>query len=117
MKASTLVKTEEVVLIFDGDEPEEDRTLHLKVRPGVLTPAREAEIRAVDEDSASEPLVELMSELVIEWDMNDDNGVLIPLTREGLMNTPIIVLGLVMSGISEDFAARADEEGKISAAT
>lgn len=111
MKASTLIKSEEVVLIFDGDGPEEDRTLNLTVNPGALTPAKEAAIRASDDDD-SEPLATLVMELVSEWDLFDDEGALVGLDKDSLMNTPIIVLALVIDGIGREFQAKAAAEGK-----
>lgn len=115
MKASTLVKSEKMILIFPGDEPVEDRTLNLTVNPGALTPAKEAKIRASDEDDSS-PIAEMLADLVSEWDMEMD-GKVIDLTHEALMHVPIIVLGMVLNEISKEFQERTSDEGKDSVAT
>lgn len=115
MKASTLIRTEKMQLIFEAepgdDTPEEDRTLNLTVNPGALTPAKEAKIReADDEDSA--PLAALLTDLVSEWDMLDEEGQVIGLDLESLMNTPTIVLALVVNEIGKHLEAKAAEQGK-----
>jgi hypothetical protein len=116
MKASRLVQTEEISIIFEGDEPVEDRTLNLTVNPGKLTPAQEAAIRAAD-DNATEPLVDLILDIVEKWDLLSDEGEVIPLTKDSLMNQPIIVLGMVLNGVSEELQKQAQEQGKASAGT
>ena len=114
MKASRLVKTEDLVL-FLGDDPEaEDAaedTLNVKVNTGALTPNEQERIRQADDDDVR-PLVEVLAAVVVEWDLLDDKGKVIPLTEAALMDQPIIVLGLVLNGITTVLAARAEEEGK-----
>lgn len=119
MKASRLIKQEQLA-IFLGDDPEAedaaDDTLNVTVNPGVLTPAKDAAIRASD-DNDTGPIVDLLLDIVVEWDLVDDEGVVVPLTKPVLMDTPIIVLALTLNGISEELRKKAEAEGKISAAT
>lgn len=122
MKASQLIKHESIVLVFPDDPadptPEEDRTLNVKVSPGAMTPNRQKQVESIDEDSADvEPLVDLILDLVVEWDLLDDKGKVIPLTKAKLMDTPVIVMMLVLNEVSTVLQQSADEAGKISAAT
>lgn len=109
-----MVKTEDLVL-FLGDDPEapdaDEDTLNVTVNAGALTPNEQERIRQADDDDVR-PLVEVLSAVVVKWDLLDDQGEVIPLTKEALMDQPIIVLGLVLNGITTTLSDRAEEEGK-----
>jgi hypothetical protein len=117
MKASALIKTEDLVLIFPDDgTPEDERTLNITVSPGVLTPNRDAAIRNSEDDDV-EPIVDLIVDIVKKWDLLDDKGKVIPLKKDVLMDQPIVVLAMVLNEITSVLQAQAKDEGKISAAT
>lgn len=117
MKASQLIQTQKMTVVFEDLEgPVEDRTINVTVNPGSLTPAKQARLQAADEDDSA-TLAEMIADLISEWDLLGDDGEVIPLTLESLMNTPILVLAMVLNAVTEEFQAGASEEGKASVAT
>ena len=111
MQIANLTKTERVDLDFSEQFPElgaEETKMFVVIDPGYLTPAKEKEIAAAGEDS--EAIVDALLGVVKEWDLAD-GGKVVPLTKKALMDVPLVVLGLVLSGIGKSIAAKAEAEG------
>jgi hypothetical protein len=112
MQIAQMTKQEKVTLDFSSqfpDTPPEEATLNVTFDPSKMTAARSNEIEA--KGDSLEVLVDAVLDLVSEWDLMDGKKV-VPLTHASLMNTPSIVLGLVLSGVSEQVAKKAEAEGK-----
>lgn len=112
MQIAKMTKQETVTLDFSSefpDVPEGEATLNVTFDPSKITAAKSQEIEAKGE--SLEVLVDGVLELVISWDLMDGKKV-VALDRDTLMNTPAIVLGLVLNGISEEIAKKAEAEGK-----
>jgi hypothetical protein len=117
METSALVQSQRLVLDFSEDLPNlppEEAVINVLVDPAFLTPAIQDRLSAMDEEGSAEDMdafIEMITGLVLEWDLTE-KGVVIPLEREPLRNTSIIVLGKVLSSVSRQLAEQIKAEGK-----
>lgn len=72
------------VRIDFGDEGD----LNITFRPGGITPAREEELQVEEaEGRGLRALIGLLCEVIVEWDLLDENGAPFPLDVEALMQS------------------------------
>ena len=82
---------------YDGE------TVDIVYRPGAFTPRVEARINEAQKDSTvSQELAQILSEVIISWDVLDDDGQPLPPTIDLLMDLPLAFLSAVSVGIGED---------------
>lgn len=81
--------------IFGDEKPH----VQLEYRPGVLTPAFEAELREHGDNADGFAL--LVSKLVAAWDIEMEPGVPAPLDYESLRLMPAPLLGAVVLAVRE----------------
>jgi hypothetical protein len=78
-------------------------------RPGVITPESIAELKATDEDNATEGLIEQICKLVVTWEIEDD-GAMLPITPDNCRKLPIALLGTILRGIMKEIRMGKDDE-------
>lgn len=111
MKLSAAVSPARPVTVhFDGDD------LHVEYRPTSYTPAEVVALQeatpttgkrmsAAAQREALDRTIETMLRLIVSWDLEDEDGRTIPLTREALRDVPLNVFHEVQRAIAEDQAA------------
>lgn len=78
-------------------------TASVTYRPAAYTPELEEEIReCTNEDLPSNSLAVLLSEVLISWEVLDENGDKIPPEYENLRKMPTRFLAAVVRAINED---------------
>lgn len=105
MRLSAAVsKANTIEVEFDNEE-----TLKVEYRPASYTPAQLSKMRAEseaaaenDEDAALSRMVDTMLQLLVSWDLTEDDGTEIPLTREALQHVPLNLFNEVISAVGED---------------
>lgn len=72
-------------------------------RPSAYTPELESSIMdEMDQTRLGKMLAELLSKILIEWEIVDDQGNMIPPTKENLMKFPVTVLSQIMDTVGSD---------------
>lgn len=84
-----------------------DDTVTVRYQPSVLTPNREAAIKATAADSDNTALLETIADLVVEWDVLDAEGKPLPRTVDVLRDLPSAFLMTIFQAIGEDMAPKA----------
>ena len=82
--------------------------LSLKVRPNAMTPARELELQEADGSDAVRSLIEFFCDFVVEWDLTEDDGTVLPITPEVVGSLP----SGVMLSVLRHAQAEVDTLGK-----
>lgn len=68
-------------------------------KPSALTPTIEDELRAADDTRV---LIDVLCDMLMAWDVVDEDGQPLPLTPEVLSTIPNALLGAIMQGCRED---------------
>ena len=116
VRVGSLAKQEEDAQIRVGENDED--VVNIRYRPGALTLGAldrmgEAASSRVFDAGAFE---ELLKPILVSWDLLDDEGNPLPITREGLHQLPMEFLGELISTLAS--GAKVDaEEGKASSGT
>ena len=84
-----------------------DDTVTVRYQPSVLTPNREAAIKAAASDNDNTAMLEAISEMVLEWDVLGDEGKPLPRTVDVLRELPNAFLTAIFQSIGEDMAPKA----------
>lgn len=84
----------------------EGETVHIKYRPNVYTPAFLLNlIRLQDTTMSAETLtamVDLVKQVVAEWDVLDEDGAVWPLTEVNLQSLPLEFLAAMLRTVTDD---------------
>lgn len=97
-RISDVIKNEATVLIPAGDE-------HLSVtyRPSVITPSMQEGVMAAERTgSIQQALYGPLEQLIVTWDLTDDDGVPYGTTEEALKVVPTVALVHVLMAIFRD---------------
>jgi hypothetical protein len=87
--------------IPDQDSPDLD--LHLHYRPRAITPKMERAFQELQASGEADRVVyDSLKALIVQWDLTDDQGVVIPLEPEPLSDVPSDLLLHVFRKIQED---------------
>lgn len=102
IKLGTLTKlTKTVTHRFD----ELDESLTLTYRPRAYTATTEAAFQAaMAENRTSEAVVQMLSVMMVSWDLMDDSGEPLPTDAATLRDVPTEILGLAITAIMEDMS-------------
>jgi hypothetical protein len=107
--SSLLASTGTIEIPTPDDEP-----LVVVYRSDVMTPRLQAEFiaaqaTAMDNVASAQKAVDflcgLVCRVVVEWNMTDDDGIVIPLTREAVSDVTFAALDLILSEIGRQRAA------------
>lgn len=98
-KFSSLVQSSSTIAIKFGGE-----LLNVVFDPTVYTPAFEDLVNTTGKLVGHDAMTEMASQLLVEWDLTDDEGALIPTTVESLRQLPIHLLAAILKPIVETFA-------------
>ena len=82
----------------------EGETLNVVYNERMLTPGLIREVERLDKSEDVDGTVELLSRLLIEWDLQDEKGKPWPITRESLADLTYRELGMIQRAITEDLA-------------
>jgi hypothetical protein len=94
-KISALLAERRTIEIDIAGEP-----LAVTLSPRGYTPRVEAKLKAAEGSPwLSDGVVDLLSSILVDWDMTDDDGKPFPPTRENLEALPTVLLLAVMAGI------------------
>lgn len=96
-------------------EPGDGEELAVTYKPGILTAALENELSAYGQ--RSEGWADLVSRLVVSWELTGEDGNPYPLQKEALMALPGWMLQAVVFGIREDLSPNSKTIGETSAAS
>ena len=78
-------------------------TVSVTYRPGGITPQSEDALRElIAEQRAGASLVAMLSGILVEWDLQDDEGQPYPMDAESLRRLPTVFLSAIAEGISAD---------------
>jgi hypothetical protein len=97
-----------------GDDPED--VVNIKYRPGALTLDVADRLKTLGENEQIEVAAILLLPLLVEWDILNDDGTPLPLTREGLGKVPLVFLNRIADEMTNASRPSRDE-GKGSPAT
>lgn len=90
-------KTRKTTATYDGDE------VALTYRPGAFTPRVEARLsEAQEEGRVSQEVAAVLADVLVSWDVLDEDGKPLKPTAELLMDFPIDFLVGVTEAIGED---------------
>lgn len=111
MRISDLTRDRRTVAVQIGDG-----VVNVTYRPGGITPESEDRLREmISEQRVGASLVALLSGVLLDWDLTDDDGVPYPTTPEALSKLPTLALMAVAQAISESIRPN-PPSGEISAA-
>jgi hypothetical protein len=83
----------------------------LVYQPNAYTPQVESELRsALESNRPSAGMAELLSVVLVSWDVFDESGKLVKPTLQNLMNMPSILLGAALAAIAEDMSQDLDRK-------
>jgi hypothetical protein len=89
-----------------------DDTVTVTYRPGGVTPELEDQLRTcLTEQRGGAALVALLTHCLVEWDVVDDRGAMIPPTASRLRQLPTLFLSRVAQAILEDLRPNAASGG------
>lgn len=83
-----------------------DDSATITYRPGELTPVVENEMREAGEDGDATFLAELLSRIVVQWDLEGEDGESYPITPDDLSVLPSAFLLAVLTGVREDMTPK-----------
>jgi len=90
-------KTRTVTAAYDGDE------VTLTYRPGAFTPRIEARLsEAQEQGRVSQEVAAVLADVLVSWEVLDDEGNALEPMAELLMDFPVDFLIAVTNAISED---------------
>ena len=114
LKVSELAKeVRHMVVVVDKDDPE--AVVNIKYRPGAFTLEVADKLKALAaEEVQVEAVAILLEPVLLEWDLLDEDGAPLPVTREGLAKVPLLFLAQVVDDMQMDNQPSRDE-GKDSA--
>lgn len=104
MKLSAIEKPRAVEADF-GD----GAVLNLTYDQSLLTPRVESELAGA-RDSAQ--MAKLLALLVTEWDLTEEDGTVVALEEDRLLDVPLVVLATVIKVVASDIADDVRAEGK-----
>lgn len=87
-----------VVPYLDSD------TVKVTYQPSVLTPVAEAEYVAAAREGDNGPMLKMLSELILEWDVMESKEKPLPHTPDVLAQLPSALMTAIMTAIQEDMA-------------
>lgn len=82
-----------------------DDTVQVTYRPSELTPTREADVRAGSNDGDNGPMLSLLADMLLSWDVMSGKEPL-PHTVEVLATLPSALLTAIFNEIREDMAPK-----------
>lgn len=119
VRVGTLAKrVEKAQMVVPGGEGEADEYINLEFRPGALTLGALSRLHEAAATNEMDPgaFEELLKPILVSWDLLDDDGTPLPITREGLHKLPMEFIGELVLVLSSN--AKIDEDaGKASDAT
>lgn len=87
--------------------------LAVTYRPSELTPQNQSAIQdRIDEGEAKNILVETLCQVMITWDVMDEDDKMLPITPETLANAPGPLLLAISEAIGEDARPKPKSAGK-----
>lgn len=87
--------------------------LAVTYRPSELTPQNQSEINdKIEAGEAKNILIETLCQVMISWDVVDDEGTMLPITPETLAQAPGPLLLAISEAIGEDARPKAKSAGK-----
>lgn len=85
---------------YDGE------TVHLKYRPNVYTPAFLLNLMRLQDTTMStetlSAIVDLVKQVVADWDVLDEAGAVWPLTEANLQSLPLEFLAAMLRAVTDD---------------
>ena len=104
MKVSTLKKKVSRIYVTvpgEGEDPAE--VVWVDYRPGELTLEVSDELKAaVASGFESDVAYVMMSRVLSDWDLQDDEGRPLGVTEQAIKSVPLTFIGLIMEAIQED---------------
>ncbi len=92
--------------------PIDDETITITYRPGGFTPDTEDRLREyADDQRGGAALVAMLADVLVEWDVLDDDGKPLRPTAENLRRLPTMFLGQVAQVIAEDMRPNPQSAG------
>jgi hypothetical protein len=119
VKVGTLAKRVETArMTVPGGEGEEDEYVNLEFRPGALTLGALSRLYEAAKADTFDPeaMEEMLKPILVSWDLLDDDGSPLPITREGLHKLPMEFVGELITVLAGN-AKVDDAEGKASDVT
>jgi hypothetical protein len=116
VKVSTLAKVVEDAQMRVG--PGEEDVVNIRYRPGALTlgALKRLESAAASKDFKPDVFEDLLTPILVSWDLLQDDGTPLPITAEGLDQLPLEFIGELISTLNT--ATKPDkDEGKASDVT
>lgn len=105
MKLSDLAKeTKKLAVVYKT--PASEFTINIEYRTQAVTPGFLAEIQEVD---LMDRIAFQFERVVKAWDVTDDDDKPIPITKDGLKDIPVYLLGSLLDAIAEDRLVLDDE--------
>jgi len=102
--------TATVAVEIDGE------TLNVVYRPSGLTPETEDRLQEmVKEQRGGASLIVLLREILVSWDLLDDNDQPLPVDERTLRGLPITLLSRVAEAISDDMRPNPQSGGRSAA--
>lgn len=99
IRVSNIAKDERT---FDYEFGGESATI--TYRPGVVTTERMDALREVPEDQGDHVICQFLSEILVKWDVEKDDGSMWPTDYDGLRGLPLQFVGDVLMAIRGDVA-------------
>lgn len=106
IRISNIAKDERT---FDYEFGGESATI--TYRPGVVTTERMDALREVPEDQGDHVICQFLSEILVRWDVEEDDGSMWGTDYASLTRLPLQFIGDVLYAIRSDVAPQ-DSEGK-----
>ena len=82
--------------------PFETDVLTIVYWPSALTPRTISEAMAQEDDNKSQSVVDLLVTVIDEWDLEDGDGEIVPISPEMLETLPVRFLSDVLTAITAD---------------
>ena len=107
MKIGNLVRDRKTVTVAVGNG-----TVQVTFRPGGITPETEDRLREmIAEQRVGASFVALLSGIIVEWDLQDDDGKPYPTDAESLRRLPTMFLYSVAQAVSAEMVPNAPSGG------
>lgn len=93
VKVSTLAKKVEQARMVVGDDP--DDVVNIEFRPGAITLGAMDKLAQAAAAASFDPAVfeDLLTPILVKWDLLDDDGTPLPIDRTGLHKLPLEFVG------------------------
>jgi hypothetical protein len=87
------------------------KTIEISYNPNYLTPLTAAELQGLaDKGDHVEFLVKGLSGQIVEWDLADDNGKILPIEEKTLKRFPLVFLAALQTHLNGEVSPKKEQE-------